>query len=287
MPADTPIRPAATVVVLRDGTRGPEVFLVRRHHAIAFMAGAHVFPGGRVDLTDRDADPSWCDGMEEAARQMPGVDPADAVAFHVAAARELFEEAGVLLARTASGDFLSLTGEDEHERFTRHRFDINGGGRSLRAIVVEERLRLALDALVYFAHWVTPPLDIRRFDTRFFITRVPPDQVPVHDNHEATESTWTRPAAAITGVAHGEFVLPPPTWATLRELEGFESVDAALQWAGSRRVYCREPRVFEQGAAKHITLPGDPSMPEPEPVPYETRFILVNGHWTPEPRQAP
>src|SRR6185436_2187806 len=109
MPADTPIRPASTVVVLRDGPRGPEVFLVRRHHAIAFMAGAHVFPGGRVDPHDHDADASWCDGLDIARRRIPGVSPEESVAFHVAAARELFEEAGVLLARNATGEFLALT----------------------------------------------------------------------------------------------------------------------------------------------------------------------------------
>ena len=92
-------RPAATVVVLRDGPAGPEVFMVRRHEGTAFMGGAHVFPGGRVDAADGDADASWCDGIEHATRQLDGLPPAEALAYHVAAARELFEEAGVLLAR--------------------------------------------------------------------------------------------------------------------------------------------------------------------------------------------
>ena len=94
-------RPAATVVVLRDSSEGPEVFMVRRHADTAFMGGAHVFPGGRVDKADRDGDDGWCDGIAHAAGQLPELPPADAVAYHVAAARELFEEAGVLLARDA------------------------------------------------------------------------------------------------------------------------------------------------------------------------------------------
>jgi 8-oxo-dGTP pyrophosphatase MutT (NUDIX family) len=103
--SDTPIRPAATVVVMRDAPGGPEVFLVRRHHAIAFMAGAHVFPGGRIDDGDRAADPSWCDGVE-AARCALADQPADeSLAAHVAALRELFEEVGVLLARRPDGAF--------------------------------------------------------------------------------------------------------------------------------------------------------------------------------------
>jgi 8-oxo-dGTP pyrophosphatase MutT (NUDIX family) len=279
---ETPVRAASTVVVLRDGTRGPEVFMVRRHQAIAFMAGAHVFPGGRVDPDDREADDRWCDGLDAARSRIPDAGPDASVAFHVAATRELFEEAGVLLARTAAGEFLSLTNQEEHERFTAHRFDVNAGRRTFSDVVRGERLRLALDVLVHFAHWVTPSIDIKRFDTRFFVTRVPPEQVPVHDNHEATDSTWVRPAAAIHGVASGAFMLPPPTWATLRELEHFATVDAALSWAATRPVHRREPRVIEEGDRRRIILPGDPSMPEPAPVPFETRFLLVNGHWTAE-----
>jgi len=246
------------------------------------MAGAHVFPGGRVDPRDHDADASWCDGLAIASQRIGGVSAGESVAFHVAAARELFEEAGVLLARTPTGEFLALTGEDQHERFTAHRFDVNAGRRSFQEIVCAEQLRLALDALVYFAHWVTPPIDVKRFDARFFVTRVPPDQAPVHDNHEATDSTWIRPETAIAAVGHGGFVLPPPTWATLREIQSFVSVDAVLAWASARAVHRREPRVFQDGERRRIVLPGDVSMPEPEPVVFETRFTLTNGHWSPE-----
>jgi 8-oxo-dGTP pyrophosphatase MutT (NUDIX family) len=280
---DAPIRPAATVIVLRDTTSGPEVFLVRRHHAVAFMAGAHVFPGGRVDAGDHGADASWCDGVSAAATKLPGVAPDAALSFQVAAARELFEEAGVLLARDARGQPVSLADAGDRDRFTLHRAELNASRRTLREIVEAEHLRLALDALVHYAHWVTPPIEIRRFDTQFFVTRVPAEQTPAHDDHEATDSVWIRPADAITAVGRGDIVLPPPTWASLRELQRFPSVDAALQWARTRTVYRREPRVTtDADGIRRIVLPGDPSLPEPEPVPFETRFVLADGRWSPE-----
>jgi 8-oxo-dGTP pyrophosphatase MutT (NUDIX family) len=279
-----PIRPAATVIVLRDTVAGPEVFLVRRHHAVAFMAGAHVFPGGRVDQGDDSGDASWCDGVVEARTKLPGVAPDAALAFHLATARELFEEAGVLLARDTTGQHVSLAARADHDRFKDHRAELNAGRRTLREIVETERLRLALDALVHYAHWVTPPIEIRRFDTQFFVTRVPAEQTPVHDDHEATDSVWIRPADAIAAVGRGDIVLPPPTWASLRELQRFTSVDAALLWAQTRTVYRREPRVTtDPDGTRRIVLPGDPSLPEPEPVAFETRFVLADGRWSPEP----
>src|SRR5262245_30073380 len=120
--------------------------MVRRHEGTAFMGGAHVFPGGRVDARG-EADEAWCDGIAHAAAQLPGMPRAEAVAYHVAAARELFEEAGVMLARDATGAFVSLAGTSDHERFKRARGGVHGGQIALRTLVERERLRLALDAL--------------------------------------------------------------------------------------------------------------------------------------------
>jgi 8-oxo-dGTP pyrophosphatase MutT (NUDIX family) len=277
-------RPAATVVVLRDSSTGPEVFMVRRHADTAFMGGAHVFPGGRVDAADHGADAAWCDGIAHAARQLAGLSPAEALAYHVAASRELFEEAGVLLARHAAGEFVSLSGADVHERFKQDRTGVHSGKTTLRAVIERERLRLALDALVLFAHWVTPPIDTRQFDTRFFMTRVPPHQTPAHDDTETTHSTWLRPADAIAQSLDGEIVLPPPTWSTLRELEPFRSVEDALAWARERRVVRRMPKLVEQDGRRMLVLPGDPLHPDAagaEPL-VETRFAFVDRRWRPE-----
>lgn len=245
------------------------------------MGGAHVFPGGRVDDADRAvADERWCDGLHHATAQLSDLPPLEAVAFHVAAVRELFEEAGVLLARDATGRFASLT----EDRYKRHRADVHSGKSSLRAVVERECLRVALDSLIVFAHWVTPPVDTRRFDTRFFMTRVPPDQVPVHDDKETTHSVWITPADAIAASQQRAIDLPPPTWTTLRELESFQSVDETLAWARTRALARREPLFFEQDGRKMLLLPGDPLHPEQpaEPAARETRFVLVNGRWCAE-----
>jgi 8-oxo-dGTP pyrophosphatase MutT (NUDIX family) len=270
--------------VLRDGSPGPEVFLVRRHEATAFMGGAHVFPGGRVDEADRDADDRWCDGIDHAVGQLPGVDRTQALAYHIAAARELFEEAGVLLARDTNGRMVSLAGAGTHERFRQYRADVHDGRDTLRAVVERERLRAALDTLVLFAHWVTPPIDTRQFDTRFFVTRVPPDQTPAHDQTETTHSTWQTPAAAIAQAVRGEIVLPPPTWTTLRELEPFTTVDQAVAWASRRQISRRQPKLIEESGRRTLLLPGDPQYPEATDAerPLETRFVLVDKRWRAE-----
>jgi 8-oxo-dGTP pyrophosphatase MutT (NUDIX family) len=127
-------RPAATVVVLRDSSAGPEVFMVRRHEGTAFMGGAHVFPGGRVDPCD-EADVSWCDGILHARSQLADMPAAEAIAYHVAAVRELFEEAGVMLARSASGAFVSLAGIAVHDRFKQARAAVHSGTTAMRELV--------------------------------------------------------------------------------------------------------------------------------------------------------
>lgn len=259
--------------------------MVRRHEGTAFMGGAHVFPGGRVDDRDRDADAGWCDGIDHAVAQLASVDPTLAIAFHVAAARELFEEAGVLLARDPRGGIASLTDPAVHARIAAYRHEVHDGRHSLRGVLEEARLRLALDALVLLAHWVTPPVDTRQFDTRFFIARVPPNQVPAHDETETTHSSWLTPAAAIAQAQRGDIILPPPTWTTLRELERFATVADALDWARSRRISRRQPKMLDEDGRRMLVLPGDPRYPEATDVeqPRETCFVLVDKRWRAEP----
>jgi 8-oxo-dGTP pyrophosphatase MutT (NUDIX family) len=280
-------RPASTVVVLRDCATGPEVFMVRRHERTVFMGGAYVFPGGRVDAVDHEGDNAWCDGVEHASKQLAALAPSEAVAYHVAAARELFEEAGVLLARDEAGSFASLANAEDHARLKHDREEVHAGRTSLRAIVDRERLRLALDTLILFSHWVTPPIDTRQFDTRFFMTRIPPDQTPAHDETETTHSTWITPAHAMAQARAGDMVLPPPTWTTLRELEAFASVEEALAWARRRHVTRRMPKVLERDGQRLLVLPGDPLHPDPagpgnENAPAETRFTFIDRRWRAE-----
>src|SRR4051812_31394866 len=173
--------PASTVVLVRANPQ-LEVFLVRRHDKIAFMGGAHVFPGGRVDQADYLEHPELiCDGVAGAHRRMPDVSNDAAVAFHITAIRELFEEAGILLARR-NGRLVSLQSSDS-VRLTDCRQDLVAGALTMWELADREGLRLALDALAYFAHWVTPAIETRRFDTRFFIAVAPDNQAAAHDTH--------------------------------------------------------------------------------------------------------
>jgi 8-oxo-dGTP pyrophosphatase MutT (NUDIX family) len=260
--------------------------MVRRHVGTAFR-GAHVFPGGRVDEADSHlATSDWCDGLDHAARQLPELPRSEAVAFHVAAVRELFEEAGVLVARRAAGGFVSLADSGSRQRFTEYRAAIHAGSQTLHAIAEHESIRVALDALLLFAHWVTPPLPVegRRFDTRFFATRVPEGQVPAHDDRETTDGVWMTPHEAIARAFNREIVLPPPTWVTLRELEPHATVDNALAWAAARRVVRRQPAVLDEDGSRVLVMPLDDG---PDPIPYERRFALRDGAWGPIEEPTP
>jgi len=234
--------PAATVVLLRDDPAGLEVLLVRRREALAFMGGAHVFPGGRVDNADRAADPVWCRGIEQAERRMSPLAPRDGVSFYVAAARELFEEAGVLLAVDCQGRPLTLAREGDAARFLAYRAEVLADARRFRAVLEAETLALDLERLVFCAHWITPPRFERRFDTRFFLAPMIDGQTADHDRGETTDSLWIRPADALARDQEGLLQLPPPTRHMLGELTAFGSVASALASYGARVVERREPR---------------------------------------------
>ncbi len=278
-------RPAATVVVLRDGPAGPEVFMVRRHEGTAFMGGAHVFPGGRVEDSDGDADESWCDGIAHAVRQLDGLPPARGGRVS-RRGRARAVRRSRRPARQAHGRPITCRSRTLPIRngSSRSAFRVHDGATTLRAVIEREGLRLALDALVLFSHWVTPPIDSRQFDTRFFMARVPPHQTPAHDDTETTHSLWARPADAIAQAKKQEIVLPPPTWSTLRELEPFESVKEALAWARRRTVVRRMPKAIEQDGHRMLLLPGDPLHPDPagDDPPVETRFVLIDRRWRAE-----
>ena len=272
-----PARPSSTVVLLRPARATIETFLVRRHDTIAFMGGAHVFPGGKVDDTDRAADTAaHCDGLDKAVARMPAVERSTAIAYHVAAVRELFEEAGVLLARDVNGGMVSVA----DEQLDLHRHRLIEGTTTLAAMAASERVRLALDELELFAHWVTPDGEPRRFDTRFFLAAAPAAQEAAHHAHEASDGTWLSPGDALERCARGEIVLPPPTWITLRALSRCTTIDAAFAWARASPVPRIQPRVVESGRTRLIVLPGDPMYPAVAGFDaVETRFVLEQGRW--------
>jgi 8-oxo-dGTP pyrophosphatase MutT (NUDIX family) len=242
MTAPVPL-PASTVVLLQDAGGELQVFMVRRHDALAFMGGAFVFPGGRVEASDREADASWCAGIQAGALRLAQCEADDAVAFHVAAVRELFEEAGVLLVRGGAGTGSRSGGQDANgpDGLIELRNQIAAGTIGFRAAIDQAGLRLDLDALVPCAHWITPPRMTRRFDTWFFAARMPADQHAAHDAGETVEGVWMAPATALARADGGEIDLPVPTRHTLHELARFRSVDAALDAFRGRRIECHAP----------------------------------------------
>jgi 8-oxo-dGTP pyrophosphatase MutT (NUDIX family) len=256
--------------------------MVRRTRATSFFGGAYVFPGGRVDAADRLADESWCDGIEALHAKFPDLAREEATGYATAAARELFEEAGVLLARGADGQIVRTDDAAAQARYDAHRHAIHCGERTLRDVLAAERLRLALDRFVPFAHWITPVNEPKRFDTRFFLARMPAGQRPMHDAGETTDSLWIGAAEALERFRRDEIVLAPPTWGTLRDLARFATVEETVAWGARARMTAIQPRPYEEAGRRMLLLPGDPLNPEPcrgEP-PDETRFVLDStGRW--------
>lgn len=217
-------RPSATVLLVRDSEDGPEVLLLRRHGRSGFAAGAWVFPGGVVDGGDSErALVERMDGPTpmQWAERLGLRDPAQAVAFVVAAVREAFEETGILLARL-SDDATNPGGKEGLEIARRA---LLADVVDLRQVIVTRSLRIAADELLYLAHWITPEPEPRRYDTRFFLARAAADAVCTPHEAEATESVWLTARGALHFFESGSLRMLPPTVHTLRRLAGYGSVD--------------------------------------------------------------
>ena len=249
---EAPARPAATIMLLRDGTEGIEVFMVVRHHAIEFAAGALVFPGGRVEEADHElAEGAWPnpDGLDP-----DRLDP-DRLAFRVAAIRETFEECGVLLARPLGSDRLidaaTLTRLEDQ-----HRAALNAGSIGFDAVLGSEGLVPAPDLLVHFAHWITPSNQPKRYDTHFFLAEAPAEQLAVHDGWEAVESIWITPARALADTAAGLFKLVFATAKNLEKLGRCGSVAEAMATARAASVVTVQPRGTKlEGSRRLLRIP--------------------------------
>lgn len=259
-PGAVPLRDAATVLILRDGHDGLEVFMLRRNLNSDFVGGAYVFPGGAVDPADREADlDPLCEGRSDtdASRRL-GIERGG-LAYWVAAIRESFEEAGVLLAYGADGDIVDLDHADGVARWAEHRTAVDTGARRLIEVCRTERLRLAVDGMHYFGHWITPEGAPRRYDTRFFLAAAPTRQTPLHDDREVIANEWVRPADALQRVQAGELTMMPPTISSLRAIARFDSSAAALAAATEiTSVPTILPRVVATDGGMRIVLPGDP-----------------------------
>jgi 8-oxo-dGTP pyrophosphatase MutT (NUDIX family) len=230
------VQPAATVMLVREAgdRRGGslEVLMLRRHPEAVFAADAWVFPGGRVDEADF-ATPIAAGPSDVEASAALGI-PSGGLAYWVAAARECFEEAGILLARHAgTGAWLDTTSDWDAARLARCRREVHAGVTTLADVLDANGLELDLSGVHYVSHWITPPRPgtARRFDTRFFVAEAPPDQVVSHDAAETVESVWTAPADALARGRAGEITLLIPTVANLEALARFSSLADFVEFA--------------------------------------------------------
>lgn len=254
-PATVPISPAATVMLVRDSeTTGVEVFMLRRTAQASFGAGMYVFPGGRVDDIDHaDEIAPFCLGLddEDASAQL-GLE-SGGLAYWVAAVRECFEEAGVLLATKRDGSDLTPNNDDRHA--------VHDGSLSMVDLCRRDDLVLDLSTTQYVDHWVTPIGERRRFDTRFFVTEAPEDQDGLHDDKETVDSIWVRPADALRLVDDGELMMMPPTIANIRWLDRFDTADDAIDAGAARTDIPRtlpKLRLDADGRIRGVALPADP-----------------------------
>jgi 8-oxo-dGTP pyrophosphatase MutT (NUDIX family) len=256
---DTPVTPrdAATVMLVRDDPEF-EVFMLRRNLDSVWIAGASVFPGGAVDADDRH--PRWearCAGWDDARATRALARRHGGLGFFVAAVRETFEEAGVLLARDPEG----IAADGRHEHLTAARAALNAGEHDFDTLVLRHGLVLATDELFPVSHWVTPPGGPRRYDTWFFLAAAPEGEY-LHDDTELIASAWVRPADALAAGERGEVDLIFPTRKNLELLARFPTAASAL--AAVRAGAAPDPtgalRLVAESGGQRIALPGDAAL---------------------------
>jgi len=252
-------RPAATVLALRDGPLGYEVLMLRRNLNSEFAGGAYVFPGGGVDASDGDESIQVLTfgADEQGTSKRLGV-PSGGLAYYVACLRELFEEAGLLIACRANGELVDLSDALTVQRLGALRRQLNAGDLGFVDVLASEDLVLDLRGLAYLAHWVTPVGPPRRYDTRFFVAFAPSDQTAAHDAGETIEDQWLRPVDALSSFQRGDFDMTFPTVRTLQSIANLENAHDVLDYANAlERVARIEPRIVKRGDRTQIVLPGD------------------------------
>jgi 8-oxo-dGTP pyrophosphatase MutT (NUDIX family) len=292
---------ATTIILLREKkAEGFEVFLLKRHEKSSFMAGNFVYPGGRVDRSDGSKEISChCKGVtfEEAHKIMGGsISPDESFAHWVAGIRELFEEAGVILAYDRSGSPFSIKNQIQQERFLNYRTLLQKGNLTLLQIAQEEEILFALDQLHYYAHWITPEAFSERFNTRFFLALHPVGQEANYDQKETTAGIWITPQKALEENLKGKVILSPPTLITLKDLFRFKSMEDLFNSLKNKEIRPVLPFLTKILSETIIVYPWDPEyeafqrgefpvhMNHGRPSQsgdYPTRLILKEGIWHP------
>lgn len=267
-------RDASTVVLIRDiaGKAGVEVFLMRRHAQVGFLGGMHLFPGGKVEAADRDpalhefiqaGDPA-----DAPFRLGEDIDVPTALGLFMAAFRETFEESGLIPGAPPEVEPARLTAR---ARLAEHGF--LGALRDLGA-------PLDLDAMEPFSRWITPLVETRRFDTRFFLTEAPAHQEGLADGSETDSVLWIGAREALSRHTAGELNLLPPTWMTLSALAAFDSVAEAMDNARVTVTPRVQPELVQSEAGFTLCFPGDPAHSiSTQALPGPTRLTLDVGRW--------
>jgi 8-oxo-dGTP pyrophosphatase MutT (NUDIX family) len=271
-------RDAATVIILRDGPGGLEVFLVKRHGLSDVLGGAYVFPGGKLD--DSDMQLAETAHLDQDASQLhtalaePELTPALARGLFVAALREAFEECGVLFAQGA---------EQSHSLQLAQQIQ---AGQTFNQVLADLQLRLQTRALLPWSRWVTPKMpsiSSKRFDTRFFVAALPQDQIASHDNVETTQSVWLAPRLALDQYWGSEIQLAPPQIMTLAHLSRHATVASVLAAARQTPPPLIAPEPFDDQGERVICYPGDPRHSVPtRAMPGPTHLRFRNKRFEPE-----
>lgn len=249
-------RPSSTVVLVRAADGDPEVFMVQRHASSSFGA-AHAFPGGVVDPED-GAVHDYCTGISARKADANLGIKAGGLDYYSAAVRELFEESGVLLANP----------DDVAEGAEAARDSLNDGSDNWADFVIRNELELQCDQLHYFSHWITPPSQVKRYSTRFFIAVLPATQVAGHCGGELTDSCWTTAHDALAAGRAGEITLHFPTVKTLESVARHKTLDDLVEWAASAvewGITSMLPMIVQRDGHPEIVLPGELDYPGLEP----------------------
>ena len=258
-PSGVTPRPAATVVLLRERTPGFQLLLMRRNRSAGFVPGAYVFPGGRVDA--QDADRLLVSRLErvtpEAAAVRLGLPDGDppAIAYYLAAAREAFEEAAVLVARPG-GRFLPDT-TSGRAHLIRLRDHLLAGTMGFAETLDDLGVGIDGSALEYIAHWITPEAETRRYDTRFFAALAPPGSRSAPDPREMTDALWLSPGEALDRHRAGRLPMIFPTIRTLEELSAFSTADAVLAHYRTRDIPAVMPALVRTEAGVRVSILDD------------------------------
>lgn len=265
---------ASTLILLRDSDRGIELFSVERNKKSRFLGGAIVFPGGKLDESDRAAE--WADVSTSpvAPHTQISTDALHLRALAIAACRESLEEAAIL---PVVGRGLS------HDEMIQLRARVASNETSLLQFLSQSNLKMDLAALVPLSRWVTPVAEARRFDARFFLAKAPVGQHGAHDESETMASFWATPAELLQRFEKGEVNLAPPTHRTVEALVAFDTADSALTAAASACLEPICPQLVRQADTLALTLPGDPEHPIKEArIAGKSRYVLRGEKWLPE-----